>query len=122
MSFSSIFSKINEYWCSALLSILRNGANIPKRIGIIMDGNRRWAKEKHNVAIKKLGDISTSTDADRNQVQTGRDETQSMHGILEMLSEIRRLETEWENNEYKWQVDEQNKPVMPDDIKLVFGV
>ena len=93
-----------------------------KRISEVYGHQDRWAKEKHNVAIKKLGDISTSTDADRNQVQTGRDETQSMHGILEMLSEIRRLETEWENDEYKWQVDEQNKPVMPDDIKLVFGV
>ena len=45
--FSSIFSKINEYWCSTLLSILRNGANIPKRIGIIMDGNRRYARSRH---------------------------------------------------------------------------
>ena len=48
MSFlSSVFSKINSYWCSALLSILKNGANIPKRIGIIMDGNRRYARSKH---------------------------------------------------------------------------
>ena len=47
MNFSSIFSKINEYWYSVLLSILRNGANIPKRIGIIMDGNRRYARSKH---------------------------------------------------------------------------
>ena len=47
MSISSFFSKINEYWCSALLSILRNGANIPKRIGIIMDGNRRYARSRH---------------------------------------------------------------------------
>ena len=48
MSFlSSVFSKINSYWCAALLSILKNGANIPKRIGIIMDGNRRYARSKH---------------------------------------------------------------------------
>ena len=48
MSFlSSVFSKINSYWGSALLSILKNGANIPKRIGIIMDGNRRYARSKH---------------------------------------------------------------------------
>ena len=45
--FSSIYSKINGYWCSVLLSILKNGANIPKRIGIIMDGNRRYARSKH---------------------------------------------------------------------------
>ena len=48
MSFlSSVFSKINSYWCAALLSILKNGANIPKGIGIIMDGNRRYARSKH---------------------------------------------------------------------------
>ena len=44
--FTSIFSKINEYWCSALISVLKNGGNIPKRIGIIMDGNRRYAKSR----------------------------------------------------------------------------
>ena len=44
---SYLSSKINEYWESMLLSVLKNGANLPKRIGIIMDGNRRFAKSKN---------------------------------------------------------------------------
>ena len=89
-----------------------------KRISEVYGHQDRWAKEKHNVAIKKLGDISASMDADRNPDHLGQDEMQSMH---EGLSEIRRLETEWEDDEYKWQTNEENKPVIPDDIKLVFG-
>ena len=45
--FSYLSSKLNEFWGNVLLSILKNGANLPKRIGIIMDGNRRYAKMKH---------------------------------------------------------------------------
>ena len=44
---SYISNKLNDYWTSILISILKNGANLPKRIGIIMDGNRRYAKMKH---------------------------------------------------------------------------
>ena len=45
--FSYLSSKLNEYWGVVLISILKNGANLPKRIGIIMDGNRRYANEKN---------------------------------------------------------------------------
>ncbi len=64
MSFSYIFSKINQFWCSTLINILKNGANIPKRIGIIMDGNRRYARnrkfqdiEGHKDGVKTLLDL-----------------------------------------------------------------
>ena len=61
MSFcSAIFSKINEYWCSTLLSILKNGGNIPKRIGIIMDGNRRYARSRKFKIIQGHRDGATT--------------------------------------------------------------
>ena len=44
---SYISNKLNDYWSSILISILKNGANLPKRIGIIMDGNRRYAKMRN---------------------------------------------------------------------------
>ena len=49
-------SKINEYWESLLISILKNGANLPKRIGVIMDGNRRYAKMKNIKEIEGHSD------------------------------------------------------------------
>ena len=54
--FSYLSSKLNEYWGVVLISILKNGANLPKRIGIIMDGNRRYAK------MKKIKEIQGHTD------------------------------------------------------------
>jgi undecaprenyl diphosphate synthase len=44
---SFLSSKINDYWNSILISLLINGVNLPKRIGIIMDGNRRYAKVRN---------------------------------------------------------------------------
>ena len=49
---SYISTKISEYWGAVLISILKNGANLPKRIGIIMDGNRRYAKMRNLKEIK----------------------------------------------------------------------
>ena len=45
--FSYLSSKINDYWAGMLISLLKNGTNLPKRIAIIMDGNRRYAKMKN---------------------------------------------------------------------------
>ena len=53
---SFLSSKINDYWNSILISVLKNGANLPKRIGIIMDGNRRYAK------VRNLKEIQGHTD------------------------------------------------------------
>ena len=54
--FSFLTSKINDYWESLLISMLKNGANLPKRIGVIMDWNRRYAK------MKKIKEIEGHTD------------------------------------------------------------
>ena len=54
--FSFLTSKIYNFWNSILISILNNGANLPRRIGIIMDGNRRYAK------MKKIEDIQGHKD------------------------------------------------------------
>ena len=54
--FSYVSSKLNDFWSSMLISILKNGANLPKRIAIIMDGNRRYAKKK------KIKEIQGHTD------------------------------------------------------------
>jgi short-chain Z-isoprenyl diphosphate synthase len=35
--------KIYEYWLSRQIK----GKPIPSHVGIILDGNRRWAKQKH---------------------------------------------------------------------------
>ena len=45
--FSYISSSFNKIINSILTSVLKNGICIPKIIGIIMDGNRRYSK-KHN--------------------------------------------------------------------------
>lgn len=49
--FSNFFSKIKNFSISFLSSILINGGTLPKKIGIIMDGNRRYALKNH---IKKI--------------------------------------------------------------------
>ena len=54
--FSYFSSKLNEIWGSILISILKNGANLPKRVAVIMDGNRRYAK------MKKIKEIQGHTD------------------------------------------------------------
>lgn len=50
--FSYISSSLNKFFTSILTSILKNGGYIPKSIGIIMDGNRRYAKKKHKQIIQ----------------------------------------------------------------------
>ena len=54
--FSYLTSKINDFWGGILISLLNNGAHLPKRIAIIMDGNRRYAK------IKKIKEIQGHKD------------------------------------------------------------
>ena len=50
--FSFISLSLNKFFTSILTSILKNGGYIPKSIGIIMDGNRRYAKKKHKQIIQ----------------------------------------------------------------------
>lgn len=52
MSFSFINKKLSEYFSWILFSLLKKGANLPKRVGIIMDGNRRYAKKKNLKTIQ----------------------------------------------------------------------
>ena len=48
---TSLIGKCADFSSYVLSSILINGGNIPKKIAIIMDGNRRYAEKKH---IKKI--------------------------------------------------------------------
>ena len=49
--FGIISNYFDSFLTNALETILINGCNIPKSIGIIMDGNRRYANKNH---IKKI--------------------------------------------------------------------
>lgn len=52
MVFGYLTSKLSQIYNNILISILKNGVKIPKRIGIIMDGNRRYAKKNHLKCIQ----------------------------------------------------------------------